>query len=618
MSEIRVLRMDGPVLVFGGPYSNLEATRALFDWAAARGVPADHIICTGDVVAYGADARETLALVRQSGIHVVMGNCEESLAANAATCGCGYAEGTACQRLAAEWYAHADRSLGDEDRRWLGTLPRRLVVELAGRRLTVVHGGVSQINRFVFASAPAAVKRAELAGTDGDGVISGHSGMPFTQIIDGRLWHNAGAIGMPANDGTARTWFSLLVPEGDGIRIEHKALDYDCRIAAQKMRSAGLPEGYARALETGHWPSLDVLPPAEIAETGRPIEPGAIFWPNEASGARSLRHRNERAPAWPAITPAAPALPPRDPRKFRDPLRTLGGERRAQVGFHALETLWFNTGTLCNIACEHCYIESNPRNDRLSYLTLGDVRLYLDEIEGEGLPTAEIGLTGGEPFMNPDVMAILEECLVRGFRVLVLTNAMRPMMRHEEALLSLRRRFREKLMLRVSLDHYTQELHEKERGERTWQPALDGLLWLARQGFSVTVAGRLMWGETETSTRQGFLALFAAHGLALDADDPNQLILFPEMDAAADVPEIAEETWPAAAAAPEALMCASSRMVVKRRGAERPAVVACTLLPYEPEFELGATLAEASRAVALNHPHCARFCVLGSGSCGRG
>ncbi|MEM9735599.1 MAG: hypothetical protein AAF908_03220, partial [Pseudomonadota bacterium] len=66
---------------------------------------------------------------------------------------------------------------------------------------------------------------------------------------------------------------------------------------------------------------------------------------------------------------------------------------------------------------------------------------------------------------------------------------------------------------------------------------------------------------------------------------------------------------------PEDQMCATSRMVVKRRGAERPVVLACTLLAYDPQFELGETLKEASRPVALNHPHCAKFCVLGGASC---
>ena len=74
------------------------------------------------------------------------------------------------------------------------------------------------------------------------------------------------------------------------------------------------------------------------------------------------------------------ATAPLDPAKFRDPLVTAKGERRAAVAFAGLETLWFNTGTLCNITCARCYIESSPRNDRLAYLTAAEVATYLDEI----------------------------------------------------------------------------------------------------------------------------------------------------------------------------------------------------------------------------------------------
>ena len=76
-----------------------------------------------------------------------------------------------------------------------------------------------------------------------------------------------------------------------------------------------------------------------------------------------------------------------DPRKFQDPFITAGGERRAHVALRALETLWFNTGTLCNLTCGHCYIESSPKNDRLVYLTAAEVAEYLDEIGISGLPT---------------------------------------------------------------------------------------------------------------------------------------------------------------------------------------------------------------------------------------
>src|SRR5690606_32296439 len=167
------------------------------------------------------------------------------------------------------------------------------------------------------------------------------------------------------------------------------------------------------------------------------------------------------------------------------------------------------------------------------------------------------------------------------------------------------------LTLRASLDHYTPALHETERGARSWQPTLDGLIWLASRGFNTHVAGRALWGEAEDSMRAGYAALFAAHGIAIDAADPRRLVLFPEMDAAADVPEITDRCWSILGVSPGDVMCATSRMVVKRKSADRPAVVACTLLPYDDRFELGATLAEATGSVPLNHPHCARFCVLG-------
>jgi uncharacterized Fe-S cluster-containing radical SAM superfamily protein len=306
-----------------------------------------------------------------------------------------------------------------------------------------------------------------------------------------------------------------------------------------------------------------------------------------------------------------------DPRKFRDPTFTVAGDLRASVALTALDTLWFNTGTLCNLTCQRCYIESSPRNDRLAYLTAAEVRAYLLEIARDRLPTRLIGFTGGEPFMNPDIIAMLTDVLDRGFDAIVLTNAMTPMTHHRNDLLTLRARHGDRLTLRVSLDHPTPAVHEAERGARTWQPTLDGLVWLARNGFRVHVAGRHFTAETDAALRAGFAALFAAYDIPIDAFDPVRLMLFPEMDAARDVPEITTACWDILHKSPDSVMCASSRMVVKRRGAAAPAVLACTLLAYDPRFELGATLAEASRPVALNHPHCASFCVLGGAACSR-
>ncbi|MBR0656816.1 radical SAM protein [Plastoroseomonas arctica] len=309
---------------------------------------------------------------------------------------------------------------------------------------------------------------------------------------------------------------------------------------------------------------------------------------------------------------------PLAPEKFQDPVVTAKGETRATVALTGLNTLWVNTGTLCNITCVNCYIESSPRNDRLVYLTAAEVAERLDEAAQLGAPLREVGFTGGEPFLNRDLPAMLRDVLGRGLQAMVLTNAMKPMRNHAAAILALAAEFGAALTLRVSLDHHEAAAHDAERGEGSFAQALDGLVWLARNGVTTHVAGRAGFGDAgEATMRAGYRRLFEQHGIPIDVDDPIALMLFPEMDATADVPEITTACWRILGKSPDAMMCASSRMLVKRRGAEKPALVACTLLPYDPQFELGATLAEASKAVALNHPHCATFCVLGGGACSR-
>lgn len=317
---------------------------------------------------------------------------------------------------------------------------------------------------------------------------------------------------------------------------------------------------------------------------------------------------------------------PLSPEKFKDPRVTAKGEARASVALRRLDTLWINTGTLCNIACINCYIESSPQNDRLIYFTRAECMALLDEIRDLKLGTREIAFTGGEPFMNPDMLAMADDALQRGFEVLILSNAMQPMQRKhiKQGLLALREAHGSKLTIRVSLDHHTRQLHETERGEGTWQRALDGLDWLSANTFHFTIAGRTCWGEAEADARQGYANLFAARCYPLDASDPLQLVLFPEMDASQDVPEITTACWDILHVDPAHMMCATSRMAVKRKDAVGPSIVPCTLLPYDSAFDMGATLADAGRAdggnfdqgaVRLNHPHCARFCVLGGGSC---
>lgn len=253
--------MHGDVLLFGGPYSNLQATEAVLIEAASRKIAADNVICTGDVVAYCGKPAETVALIRDSGVAVVAGNCERQLAAGAMDCGCGFEDGTACELLSAGWYAHVDREIGGDDRAWMGGLPDVVTFTHSGKRVAVIHGGATDIARFVWSVSEDAVFAEEVAVLKAhvgavDVVVSGHSGIAFDRDVAGVRWVNAGVIGMPANDGTQHTAFAVLTADG----IDVLSLRYDAEAAFDDMQRAGLQQGYEKALLSGYWPSEDVLP----------------------------------------------------------------------------------------------------------------------------------------------------------------------------------------------------------------------------------------------------------------------------------------------------------------------------------------------------------------------
>lgn len=264
-----------PLFLFGGPYGNLEATRAALDEAARLGIPPERTLCTGDITAYCGNPGETAALVKASGIHVIQGNCEENLAADGEDCGCGYDGDTACAALSVAWYDFSRRHTPTLLKQWMGVLPMRIEFTLSGRRVHVLHGAADSINRFIFPSTARADKAAEIATVGADIVIAGHSGLPFTEVIDGRVWHNPGVIGLPANDGTPRVWYSLITLHDGAPCFEHRSLAYDHEKAAATMRANGLG-AYAETLITGIYPTLDSLPETEKAQTGKPLRKQAL------------------------------------------------------------------------------------------------------------------------------------------------------------------------------------------------------------------------------------------------------------------------------------------------------------------------------------------------------
>ena len=298
--------------------------------------------------------------------------------------------------------------------------------------------------------------------------------------------------------------------------------------------------------------------------------------------------------------------------KFNNLTLTANGKARAFIEAKQLKTLWFNTGTLCNLTCKNCYIESSPTNDSLSYLSFDEYLSFIDEAKEQNFNLTEIGFTGGEPFLNKDFPKMLNHAAQQNVDVLVLTNAMKPMLNKKSELLNIPK---ERLTFRVSIDHVDPKKHEAIRGQNSYEPMIEGLKWLRDNDFKMSLATRLMWGDSEEQTRKDFNAFILKHDLPIDANSTKDLVTFTEMDIMQDTPEITTECWTILNKNPESIMCSSSRMIVKKKGNAKPSVIACTLLPYDEAFDLGSTLKQSMQRIYLNHPHCSKFCVLGGSSC---
>ncbi len=266
--------INTPLLIFGGCYSNFEATKALQKWAKENNFKPEQCVCTGDIVAYCGNPYETVELIRDWGVHCIQGNVEQSLAKQADDCGCGFEEGTVCDTLSRGWYPFADNAVSQDQRNWFSELPEHLKLTISDKSIRVVHGAASDVSRFMFASQEDSDFLDEFSlldtnhNAETDIVISGHSGLPFTKQIGDKQWHNSGALGMPANDGTQNVWFSVLEIVANELTFKHHRLEYDIESTVQKMLKNNLTQGYHQSLTTGLWPSMDVLPEIEKQQQG--------------------------------------------------------------------------------------------------------------------------------------------------------------------------------------------------------------------------------------------------------------------------------------------------------------------------------------------------------------
>lgn len=262
--------LSNELLLFGGIYSNLQALQSLKQIAEEQNIPPTNIICTGDIVGYCAQPEECLQLVKDWGIHCIAGNVELNLRDEADDCGCNFNEGSRCDLFSRQWYPYAKSQLSETSLEWIKGLPELLEFSYAGKKVVVLHGSVFNTSEFIFKSTPWSIKQANFEETQADIILAGHCGLPFAEEQAGKLWLNAGVIGMPANDGTPRVWYARMT-EHEGVRYAFDSLAYDYEQSSQLMRERPLPTSYAETLVSGIWDNCEILPEEETREQGREL-----------------------------------------------------------------------------------------------------------------------------------------------------------------------------------------------------------------------------------------------------------------------------------------------------------------------------------------------------------
>src|SRR5690606_4975431 len=259
---------------------------------------------------------------------------------------------------------------------------------------------------------------------------------------------------------------------------------------------------------------------------------------------------------------ATATMPPADEQRTRSRLWyvTTDDKPRGFIQSYALDELWFHTGTACNLACPFCLEGSKPGDNRLQLMRFDDAGPYIDEALTLGVK--QFSFTGGEPFINRDIIRLLDYAL-RHRPCLVLTNATEPLMKRIRQLEPLRD-LAHPLHFRVSLDHYDAATHDQGRGAGMFAQALAGMRELHAMGFHLSVASQMLANMPPDKVAQRYAEVFRDAGLPEDL----HRIEFPEFyppEAVVTAPQITQSCMTdfQTASSRRAFMCAFSRMVVK-------------------------------------------------------
>jgi diadenosine tetraphosphatase ApaH/serine/threonine PP2A family protein phosphatase len=472
------------IAVCGGPYANPHALAAMLEDARRRGC--ERIFCLGDLGGFGAECDAIWPLLTEHGVECIAGNYDVAIGRGDPDCGCGYSDARD-NKFAQLIYDYTLDNTGEAFAAWMRELPGELRETLGGVDVHMVHGSPLAVNDFMWESLTDDEVRARVAASGAEVLLCTHTGIPWQRRVDDTLVVNVGAVGRPANDGMPDTWYALLELDAGHASAELLPVRYDHVAQAASMRAAGLPEPFVETIETGWWTTcLEIVPAAERSRgrfqlyrdampSGFEADTGDLSWAGPAGEDESDR---------PVVPLFGSALFP--------------------------ARLWIYSNFHCNLACSYCAVASSPTARRRS-IGLARFRALVDEAVAEGFQ--ELCVTGGEPFVEPHIVDMLEYASDR-LPTVVLTNAMLFTSGRRRAELG-RLAGRDGLVLQTSLDGANPETHDRFRGRGSWTQAMAGI----EVGRSLGLPMRAAMTETEANAGEDGELREVLAGVGIEGDD---------------------------------------------------------------------------------------------------
>ncbi len=447
----------------GGVYSNPYALRAFLDDARRRGC--QRLFCLGDLGGFGAEPDAVWPLLVDNGVECIAGNYDVAIGRGDEECGCGYRD-PRDNEFAQLIYDFTKAHTSADFAAWMRSLEIEHRETIEGLDVHLVHGSPLVLNDFFWESLDDEEVRLRVETSGADVLCCTHTGLPWQKRVDGCLVVNVGALGRPANDGRREVWYAVVDLDDGRAEAELVPLAYDWQAHAASMRAAGLPEPFVETVETGWWTTcLEVVPPLERSRGRYQLYRSAVprgFAADGVGWADPPEVVDDGLPVVPLF--GSPLFPPR---------------------------LWVYTNFHCNLRCVYCSVASSPTARRRS-MDPERFRSLVDEALSEGF--TEIYLTGGEPFLEADIVDMIVYASDR-IDTVVLTNAM--LFRGRQLSELSRLAGRERLVLQTSIDGARAETHDRNRGEGSWARAMEGLAIACQLGLPMRV------GLTETPDNAG-------------------------------------------------------------------------------------------------------------------